>query len=344
MCKFYLDTSAIITILDKKDKQHQDAIIFYSLSQTNKISLYFSSLTKEELKKNEYKYLESELKSLLKYKQLNFKFINYENNKKLHQEIINLAMYYQSPVPRYNSKKLQNDAMHAALASIAQIPLIISTNFKDLVNNEITNAIHEGNIKAGYNQFTQILDFREYNLNFNKNDFSIINQKDFPLQRFNTKYNQANHKIKLSKDTLEIAEIFYMDSNYYQVTLKCKEALYFIMEADAIIKNNPITHRKILLKEIKSNFMEGEINTNTQFYNFHQQLTKTANNFKKIPLKEIESQIKYWLIETNIWINIYSNYQKKLSIEQATITKDINQVIKEDLKKKNIPLIRLTPQ
>ena len=344
MDKIYLDTSALIAAANKNDEYHNDAILFFSLNQKSKIYLYYSDLTITELKRNRKKFDPLIMELLLNNEKLNFKIIEFHKHIKLYQEIANISMYYENPVPNYHSSKNQDDALHLATASIAQIPILLSTNFKDITKPNIAMDIHKGNQKAGYNHYLQTIDFQEYNQYLSQDKIDVIFKPNFNLEKFNSKYKIATKKIKISKKYINIALKSYELLNLKNTLTNCLQALKFIIEADACLKNNLEKPFNTLVKEIKSNFMEKDLKTNNQFFDFYQTLKETTKNFKKIPLQEMEVKIINCLIETNHWVNIYINYQEMLSIKHSEKVYQSNKELKKRLNQKNLPLINTSPQ
>ena len=343
MCKVYLDTSAIGAAIDLNDDHHINALHFISLCQKEKTILHYSNITMDELTKHQNKFTEEKINNLLKNPFLNFKVIDFSNNNKLYQEISNLAMYYENPAPRYSQEKLRNDSLHVALASIAQIPIIISTNFGDLVNEHVVKAIFKGNQTGGYDHFIQIMDFQEYNKLFLENKIDHSTKQDAVLGRFHSRHIQAKKRIKANNNALKRAYKYYLNLNLKKALQEGCRALDFLIEADSIIKNGLILPRNKLLTDLIKTFMKEDQSINNKFFELYQNMNNTTKNFNRTPLNQIEANIKNLLKDTDMWTNFFINYHKSLLWEQAKQTYDIHKEIRKQLAKKNIPMFSPVP-
>ena len=343
MCKLYLDTSAIGALIDKKDRFHHDAINFFYTCLKEDINLYYSDLTKIEFNQKPKVFPPEEIEKIFNNPNLKFKKINYLSNKKLHQEIINIAMNYQNPAPKYSRKNLQNDALHVAIATIAQIPVIISTNFKHLVTSDSVNEIYKGNLASGYDQFIQIIDFQEYNHLSQTEHFKDITNPNLNLKRQNTRNIKANQKINLSKKKFDYAKFLQKEFEFKSTISTCAQCLELLIIADSILKYGIAPTNQQLLKYAESQFMFGHQEQNYRFLNFNQTLKENAKNFNLIPKNEIKPKVSAWLKETSFWINTYINYKDNLTLIQDDAIIENYEKIQNKLNQKKITKISLDP-
>ena len=136
--KAYIDTNVIGGCFDKEFSILSNKLIdsFYK----NKISLYISNLTEVEI-----------LNAPIKIKKFFFEILNNgiqvlnENN-----ESLSLANLYISE--KILSKNYLDDARHIAIATVSDLDLILSWNFKHIVNYNRIKQFNSINIREGYKE------------------------------------------------------------------------------------------------------------------------------------------------------------------------------------------------
>jgi len=138
----YLDTS-IWSFYFAKDApvEMEQTIQFFNEAKKGKYDLFMSPLVIDEiLDAPEPK--RTDLLQLIK----NFKIVNLE----ITAEVKNLANKYLKN--KIISDKFEDDAMHIALAVVNKIDLIISWNFKHMVNVRVNREVNGVNLMEGYKE------------------------------------------------------------------------------------------------------------------------------------------------------------------------------------------------
>ena len=134
--KFYIDTSVWGGYWDEEFKE--DTRAFFNYMEKNNIVAIYSDVTVEELEGAPQR-VERLIKEL-------------EGIKKTYIEIgdeeRNLASFYIKEGSL--SKKCEDDALHIAVASICKADILVSWNFKHMVNFNLIRQYNSINLKLGY--------------------------------------------------------------------------------------------------------------------------------------------------------------------------------------------------
>jgi predicted nucleic acid-binding protein len=147
----YLDTSVIGGCYDEEFKQYSTKLI-EEIRNDIKIGV-ISEITIEELEnapekvKNIYKTIADKLRIL-----------------KVNQEVSRLAQEYLKA--EVIGRKNLEDAVHIALATVYQIDVLVSWNFRHIVNYNKIKGFNAENIKNGYKQIEiyspmEVIDFEK---------------------------------------------------------------------------------------------------------------------------------------------------------------------------------------
>ena len=134
--KFYIDTSVWGGYWDEKFKK--DTRTFFDYMKKNDVEIIYSSITTDELERAP-KRVENLLKELEGIKKT---YIAVSDEEK------ELAYFYLKEGAL--SKKCENDALHIAAASIYQVDVLISWNFRHMVNFVRIKQYNDINLKNGY--------------------------------------------------------------------------------------------------------------------------------------------------------------------------------------------------
>ncbi len=141
--RLYLDTSVIGGCFDKEFEEFSNQLM---LEITDSLAIpVISSITVAEIE-NAPDMIKKQLKKILKLPHTEEIFVT--------QEINNLGMQYldQKVIP----KKSQADAFHIAAATVNKVDILVSWNFKHIVNVHRIFGFNSVNLKEGY----QTLDIR----------------------------------------------------------------------------------------------------------------------------------------------------------------------------------------
>jgi len=140
--KIYLDTS-IISYLDQQDAPEKmaDTLKFWKKAQTDEFDVFISPVVIRELNKCDDKKL-SVLKNFLN----SIKFTLLEEN----NEIKDLAKLYVEK--NILTQKSFDDCLHIAYACASNCDIIVSWNFKHIVNYKTISGVKGVNAIAGYKE------------------------------------------------------------------------------------------------------------------------------------------------------------------------------------------------
>jgi predicted nucleic acid-binding protein len=137
--RIYLDTSVPSAYYDNEKPERQDLTKEFWL-KTNTCETHISELVKQELNQVENEVLKKRILKLIR----NFVIL------KLTDEVEELAEEYikENVIP----EKFRSDAIHIAIATLNNIDLLISWNFKHLVNVKTKRIVNLVNAKNGYKE------------------------------------------------------------------------------------------------------------------------------------------------------------------------------------------------
>lgn len=146
--RIYLDTSVIGGCLDKEFQEWSKQL--FDEFKKGKKTAVISDITLDELEN-----ARQEVRDLLKLNPENSK--EYVLNNEEAEELAN-AYVKEGAV----SKKFHEDALHIAIATINKVDVLVSWNFKHIVNLDRIKKYNGVNLKNGYS----ILEIRNPNGNF----------------------------------------------------------------------------------------------------------------------------------------------------------------------------------
>ena len=137
--KVYLDTSIISAYFDLKKPVRQLITQKWIENEQQNFELYISELVLDEIDKN----VDDELKKKMIF------LINdlAPTNLKITDKVIELAGCYRENI----LPKEENDTIHIAVASLNELNIIASWNFRHIVNWKTIDTIHHINKEKNYN-------------------------------------------------------------------------------------------------------------------------------------------------------------------------------------------------
>ena len=139
--KLYLDTSVFGAYFDKEFKE--DTIAFFDYAREQQIRLIYSDLTERELKN-----APTRVKDFLHTLKQNKSGETIVEQIEANSEAMELAEHYM--VQGALSRKCKEDALHIAMASLHQVDVLVSWNFRHMVNFVRIEMYNTINAKLGY--------------------------------------------------------------------------------------------------------------------------------------------------------------------------------------------------
>ena len=157
--RIYLDTS-VISYLDQTDspeKMQQTQDVWYNVLQSNKYQIVISNIAIAEIMKCKDKEKRNKLADYLS----NLEYIFYEEDEET-EELANIII--SEGILRPKSK---DDALHIAAAILTDCDIILSWNFKHLVNIDTISGIRK---ICFANHFNKIIDIYSPNVLLKEGD------------------------------------------------------------------------------------------------------------------------------------------------------------------------------
>jgi len=133
--RIYIDTSVVGGYFD--DEFKEATVKLFDEIKNDDFSVYISTVTVDELDKAPLK-----VKQLLDVLQIDYQTIS------LTDEAIYLANQYQ--IENVVGKTSYDDCLHIAIATIARLDVLVSWNFKHIVNLRRIKGYNGINLKNGY--------------------------------------------------------------------------------------------------------------------------------------------------------------------------------------------------
>ncbi len=137
--KLYLDTSIISSYFDLRKPVRQLITQKWFENDFDKFECFASTIVVNEIEKNTDKDLELKMKDFIN----NYSIPILELNK----SILDLANLYREEI-LFNEI---NDTLHIASASYYDLEMLVSWNFKHIVNYNTINKIHKVNLQNNHN-------------------------------------------------------------------------------------------------------------------------------------------------------------------------------------------------
>ncbi len=134
--RFYLDTSVIGGVFDTEFEEHSS--ILFEKIKLGQIKAVISEITERELSKARKEirdFFESMPKSSIEYVEIT-------------QDAVQLADTYVSE--KVVGKTSRNDCLHIAIATVSRVDILVSWNFKHIVNIYRIRGYNSVNIRLGY--------------------------------------------------------------------------------------------------------------------------------------------------------------------------------------------------
>ena len=134
--RFYIDTSVICGVFDTELEEH--SVILFEKIRLGQIKIVISEITESELSKARKEirdFFASIPKSHIEYVEIT-------------QDAVQLAdMYIAEKVV---GKTSRNDCLHIAIATVSRVDILVSWNFKHIVNIYRIRGYNSVNIRLGY--------------------------------------------------------------------------------------------------------------------------------------------------------------------------------------------------
>jgi len=134
--RFYIDTSVIGGVFDTEFEEH--SIILFEKVKLGQIKVIYSEITEKEISK-----AHAEIRDF--FDSLPSKSMEFVE---LTEEAVQLADNYIAA--NVIGKSSREDCLHIALATIAKVDILVSWNFKHIVNIYRIRGYNSVNIRLGY--------------------------------------------------------------------------------------------------------------------------------------------------------------------------------------------------
>jgi predicted nucleic acid-binding protein len=134
--RFYIDTSVIGGVFDTEFEEH--STLLFEKIKLRQIKAVISEITQNELSKARKEirdFFDSLLKSSVEYIEIS-------------QDAVKLADTYISE--KVVGKTSRNDCLHIAIATVSRVDILVSWNFKHIVNIYRIRGYNSVNIRLGY--------------------------------------------------------------------------------------------------------------------------------------------------------------------------------------------------